>query len=206
MALLQNYGQLGAAKLKDFAQGVIIGLGSDPIFSSLATAVTALTTANNELADSILPFNQSTKLTNDVMMNNKGLVIKKLDEIRPLANAICDGDGDKERLSGFTPSKKGRSRRTFIAHAFIEAIEATGVPGYLLITLSETVPGNTGYEVHYTLGSHDHLVGIAKVRNRTLQIMVGGFPSLTVISVYLITLSTNGLRSTPSNILPGAAS
>ncbi len=205
MSLLRDYNNLGATKLKNFTKGVIDGLSSDAIFTSLATDVTALTALNTALGLSILPFNESTKLTNDEMMNKKSLVVKKLDEILPLADTICGNDIDKERSSGFTSSKRGRTRRTFIAPAHIAECVSTGVPGQVLITLTASIPGNTGYEVHYIADGKDYIAGTYKVRNRTLQILASGFPSGKTVSVYLITLSTNSLRSTPSNYVPAAA-
>lgn len=204
MALLFNYGKYGALKLKNFTQGVINGLGNS-VFSSLATAVAALVTLNDALRDSILPFNESTKATNDIMLENKALVVKKLNEIRPEAETICGGDFALEQLSGFTPSKRGRSRRTAIDAAQIDSATATNVTGQLLIKIHAAIPGNQGFEVHYTVGTNDHIVGVYKIKGRTLQFVASGFPSSTPISVYLITLSTNNVRSTASNLVPASA-
>jgi len=204
MALLTDYRKFGASRLKNFTTGVINGLGNS-VFSSLATAVTALLALNNALRDSILPFNESTKATNDIMLEKKALVIKKLNEMRPLVEEICGGDFVLEQLSGFTPSKRGRSRRTSIEAAQLDSAVATTVAGQLLITIHSAVPGNQGFEVHYTIGTNDHIVGVYKVKGRTLQFVASGFPSSTPISVYLITLSTNNVRSDPSNSVPASA-
>ena len=205
MSLLRDYNDLGAQRLTDFTSGVILGL-SDAIFSSLAAAVAVLTTLNNALADSILPFTERTTHTDNIMMEKKALVVKKLDEMRPLVEAICLEDETKERLSGFTPSKRGRTVRTSIDAAVLTGVKPTGTAGQLLISLAATIPGNTGYEVHCVNGEGDVIKGIFKVKGRTKQILATGFPSLTPVEVYLITLSTNNVRSLPSNSLPGAAS
>lgn len=205
MSLLRNYEDWGAQKVYDFTSGVIIGLGN-AIFSSLAAMVTALTTLNTTLGTSILPFNESTKYTRNTTTAHKDSVIKKLNEIRPLVEAICLDDESKELLSGFTPSKRVRSRRTYIAPAHIESISSTTVPGQLLITLSASVPGNTGFEAHYIVGGKDFVAGTFKNRNRSLLLVASGFPSSTSVSVYLITLSTNNVRSTPSNYVTATAS
>lgn len=205
MSLLRNYEDWGAQKVYDFTSGVIIGLGNS-IFSSLAAMVTALTTLNTALGTSILPFNQSTKATRNTTTANKLLVIKKLNEVRPAVEEICLDDESKEILSGFTPNKRTRSRRTSIAATHIESISSSSVPGELLIKLSETVHGNTGFEAHYVLDGKDYVAGTFNVRNRSLLIVASGFPSSKAVSVYLITLSTNGTRSTPSNYVTATAS
>ncbi len=206
MALLRDYNQLGAERLFFFTDGVVIGLSSDSTFSSLAAEVANLNTLNKEMDALILPFGQSTTNSKALMLVKKGQVIEQLDVIRPLAEGLCNGDFDLENLTGFTPSKRVRSRRTAIDAAQITAVEPTGVPGYLRFTLAATIPGNTGYEIHYVLDGKDMLVGIGKVKGRTLQFVAGGFPSLVKINVYLITLSTNNVYSVPSNWLSAAAS
>lgn len=206
MSLLKDYENKGAEPLKDFTKGVITGLGSDPIFDPLKDDVTELGTLNSELEKSILPFTERTSHTDDVMMENKSAVIKKLDAIRKKADEICNGDENKERLSGFTPSKKTRTTRTSIDPANMISAVPTGIKGQLLITLKSTVPGNTGYEIHYILDGIDYIAGVAKVKSRQLTMLVSNFPSLKPVEVYLITLSTNNLRSTKSNSIMVASS
>jgi hypothetical protein len=206
MSLLKDYENKGAEPLKDFTKGVITGLSSDPIFDPLRDDVTELVTLNTALASSILPFTERTSHTDDVMMDNKSAVIGKLDFIRKKADEICNGDENKERLSGFTPSKKTRTTRKFIDPAHIMSAVPTGIKGQILFTLQATVPGNTGYEVHYILDGVDYIVGVSKVKSRQLTMLVSNFPSLKPMEVYLLTLSTNNLRSTKSNSITVAAS
>ena len=106
MALLHDYNRLSGTNLENFAEGVIIGLGSSPLFSGLAAEVDTLTTLKDKLADSILPFNESTKSSNNIMLFNKAAVVDQLDIIRPQAQVLCGGDEAKERLTGFTPKQK----------------------------------------------------------------------------------------------------
>lgn len=204
MSLLRNYNNLGAQKLKDFTDGVIGGLGN-AFFSTLAAAVVILKTLNTTLGNSILPRNQSTKTTDDIMAVNMAAVVKKLDELRPLADALCDGDEVMEQLSGFTPSKRGRTTRKSIAAVVLVSAKPTGVAGQLLIKLEATIPGNRGYEVHCVHGGNDIILGVFYVRGRSKEILATGFPSLVKVDVYLITLSTNNLRSLPSNTLKDVA-
>ncbi len=204
MSLLRDYNDYGAQRLNDFTDGVVTGLGN-AFFSTLAAALAILTTLNTALANSILPRNQRTKNTNKIMADNMSLVVKKLDEIRPMADALCNGDEAKEDLSGFTPSKRGRTTRTHIAAAELVSAVPTGIAGQLLLTLKATIPGNTGYEVHCVHGGTDVIKGVFKVRRRSKQILATGFPSLTKVEVYLITLSTNNVRSSPSNSIGNVA-
>lgn len=206
MSLLKNFLKYGAEKTKNFAKGVIVGLRSNEVFASLKPEVEELEKFNNRLADSILDFNQSTKNTFDLMNLYKDDVINRLETLRTKAQDICAGDEALEQLTGYTPSKKVRSRRISIDPAALETVLPTGIASQLKITLKQTVPGNTGFEVHYILDGKDVIVGYAKIKGRNLSFLVSGFPSLKYVSVYLITLSTNDLRSTPSNSVVAAAS
>lgn len=206
MSLKRDYESKSAEAVRDFTKGVITGLRSDLVFETIKELVNELETLNNALAASILPLTDRTSHTDDVMMNNKSAVLNKLEVIRKKADDICNGDPDKERISGFTPSKKTRSTRTSIDPAQMKSAVPTGIKGQLLITLNATVPGNTGYEVHYILDDVDYIAGVAKIKGRNLTLLVTNFPSLKPVEVYLITLSTNNLRSTKSNSITVAAS
>jgi len=199
MALLRDYNRLGARKLHTFSKGVVTGCSSDPTFASLTDHLTELTTRNTNLEKYILPFPEQTSHSLNQMKLYKELVVQQLDLIRPLAEALCNGDKALEELTGFTSNKETRSRRTSIDPALIIAIDPAKTSGYLNIMIEATIPGNTGYEVHYILNGEDRIAGIGKVSGRSNQILMGGFPRLVEVDVYLITLSTNGVRSIPSN-------
>ncbi len=112
-----------------------------------------------------------------------------------------------ERETGFTPSKKGRTPRKSIAAAVITGVKTTTVKGQLEIIIAEAVPGNQGFEVHYIMDGKDTIAGTWKVKrgDRELKVLALGLPSLKLVDVYMITLSTNNVRSLPSNSMPGAA-
>jgi hypothetical protein len=206
MALKRDYNKKGAEKLKNFTSGVINGLRSDAQFVSLTTDIDDLETANTVLGRSILPKNESTKVTYDTMKLNKENVVKLLDAIRPKVETICNGDYALEQLSGFKPTKTTRSKRTSIDAGQIDSATPTGIAGQLKITLHAAIPGNTGFEVHYIMDGKDYIACVTKLKNRSLTMLATGLPSLKVVKVYLITLSTNGVRSTPSNSIDVAAS
>lgn len=205
MALLRNYNRLSGIDLKDFSVGVIKGLNSSPLFSSLAAAVAILTTLKDELDNSLLSFSQSTKSSDDIMLLNKAKVVKQLDVIRKPAEELCGGDEAKECLTGFTPHKRGRTHRTSIAAAKVKSALSNGVAKQLVITLLESVPGNVGYEVHCIVNGDDRIIAIARLRSRSLKLLVTGFPSAVPLKIYLITLGKSNLRSLPSNSVTGMA-
>lgn len=205
MSLLLGYYNKSAEKTRDFTKGVITGLSSHPAFASLAAQIAILLGLNTVLSKSILPRKQRNSNSNKVMLVAKKDVIEQLDVVRKLADKICNGNESLEGITGFKPSKRGLTRRTHIDAPQIISVLSTGVHRQLMITLKDTIPGNRGYEVHYVLEGIDFIAGHAYVQRTTTKLLVSNFPSFQKLDIYVITLSTNGVRSLPSNRVPGVA-
>lgn len=207
MSLLRNYDGLSAERTNDRCDTVVTALKDNPNFEAIKDDVTLLETLGTTLSGTIIQRNMRTHTTNVAMMNAKADVVAQMDVVRSKANSICNGDLNLERETGFTPSKKGRTPRKSIDAAVITGVKTTTAKGQLEIIIRETISGNQGFEVHYILDGKDTIAGTWKLKrgDRERKVLALGLPSLKQVEVYMITLSTNNVRSLPSNSMPGAA-
>ncbi len=196
---------MSAEKTLNKGETVVTGLKDNPNFEAIKDLVTELDVRCTTLSGTIISQNMRNHTSNVAMMNAKADVLTQLDLVRTKADEICNGNENLERETGFTLSKRGRTTRRFVNAAHITAAKPTGVKGQLEITIAEAVEGNQGFEVHYVLEARDYIAGVVKVKGRDLKMLATGLPSLKELEAYLITLSTNQVRSLPSNSIVAAA-